>query len=286
MRQKAAWKMLMTYNSRLLFDTFCLLLLFFFITMITPALAAEGCAAAQCHSNIKMHPSDKSCNLCHTSSPSHPVDGKVETSEKACVECHKEILDYDYLHSPVAAADCKACHTPHSDKSYFLITDNESSLCYTCHNQVVSKDDPFLHGGISQGKCLICHSHHGSFFSSQLRAEYSKEFFNDYSDNQYGLCFNCHKIDLLLHPKTSYNTNFRDGKINLHYLHVNRKIKGRACKTCHGIHSSPKEKLMADNIYFGNWQMPIGFEITENGGSCTPGCHKPEAYSRTSPSNP
>ena len=82
--------------------------------------------------------------------------------------------------------------------------------------------------------------------------------------------------------KTTTLTDFRTGDLNLHYVHVNRKKKGRSCRACHETHAASKEKQIRDSVPFGpgGWELPIGFEKTNSGGSCAPGCHRPYAYDR------
>lgn len=250
----------------------------------TSPTPSTGCTSAQCHTGITKHPAEKECAFCHIqTTQEHPTKGAqtFTTAEQKCLGCHETVTDYDYLHPPVAASDCYACHTPHGSAQKFYIKGEKGVICYSCHTPVAGKNDTFLHSDVKNGECKGCHAHHGSFFPNLMRAEYSTSFFNDYADQHYELCFKCHKIDLLLHPKTSYNTLFRDGKINLHYLHVKRETKGRACKFCHDIHASENSKLVAKSVLFGGWQMPINYTPTENGGSCVPGCHKPESYDRT-----
>jgi hypothetical protein len=98
----------------------------------------------------------------------------------------------------------------------------------------------------------------------------------------FALCFGCHAKETVLVPRTRELTNFRDGEINLHYVHVNRQDKGRTCKTCHEIHGSNLPKHMATEVPFEGsaWPMPIRFEQTATGGRCAPGCHKPASYDR------
>jgi predicted CXXCH cytochrome family protein len=83
--------------------------------------------------------------------------------------------------------------------------------------------------------------------------------------------------------KTTKLTGFRDGATNLHYLHVNKPVKGRVCSDCHDPHAGNNEKFIKDQVGFGGWQMPIRFQKTETGGSCYPGCHKLQTYDREKP---
>ncbi len=240
---------------------------------------------SKCHSSLSSHPAKSKCTLCHKGSfPNHPQNSKNDfpASNQQCLKCHPQTTDYEYLHAPVAAGDCSACHDPHTNKKNYYIKKNKAKIiCYNCHQPIVKKNDTFLHGPVKEGKCELCHTEHGSFYTHLLKDKFSTKYFNDYKKDTYKFCFRCHKIDLLMFPKTSYNTDFRDGKKNLHYLHVNRQSRGIACKFCHNIHASKQPKLMAQQVTFGDWDMPINFKITKNGGTCAPGCHKTESYDRT-----
>ena len=121
----------------------------------------------------------------------------------------------------------------------------------------------------------------------RTRSCWCKEFPTDavrpvHRQAEFALCFTCHKRDLLQYPDTSFATDFRDGERNLHYLHVNNKQKGRSCVLCHDLHGGSKPKLIADSVPFGKWRLPLKFVKTETGGSCSPGCHKPQSYDRKS----
>jgi len=76
--------------------------------------------------------------------------------------------------------------------------------------------------------------------------------------------------------ETDEATGFRNGERNLHWVHVNKKTKGRTCRTCHEVHASKRPRLVAESVPFGKrgWRLPLNFEKTETGGSCQPGCHR------------
>ena len=79
-------------------------------------------------------------------------------------------------------------------------------------------------------------------------------------------------------------TDFRNGKLNLHFVHVNRE-KGRSCKACHEVHAGNQEKHIAFEVPYGksNWMLPIKYTKTETGGTCVVGCHKEKPYDRVNP---
>lgn len=265
-----------------------------------PATAAAEetpeCATSQCHPTLMakepaLPKGHGDCTHCHQKAgkeKTHPEAGakSFTFNQEVCQECHQTVVDYSYLHPPVAAGDCLACHTFHSSTAALLTETPGPVICYNCHQPVTKEGDTELHGDVAEQKCTSCHPAHGSFFNHLLAGPYSTDFFNDYNEKQYALCFQCHKIDLLLHANTSYNTNFRDGKKNLHYVHVNRETRGRSCKLCHVIHAGRQPRLMAEKVSFGDWEMPVNFISTVNGGQCTPGCHAPAAYDRNRISAP
>jgi predicted CXXCH cytochrome family protein len=256
----------------------------------------NACATNQCHPGFMskepaLPKGHTDCTHCHQGTDqakNHPGSGtkSFSLSKDICLECHQAIIDYTYLHPPVAAGDCLACHTFHNTTPSLLIESQDHILCYSCHQAITHEGDTELHGDVAKQKCKSCHTAHGSFFKHLLAGPYSTDFFNAYDDKQYALCFQCHKIDLLLHPNTSYNTNFRDDQKNLHFVHVNRKTRGRSCKLCHVIHSGRQPKLMAEKVSFGDWEMPINFISDVNGGQCTPGCHAQASYNRNRRNSP
>ena len=68
----------------------------------------------------------------------------------------------------------------------------------------------------------------------------------------------------------------------MHYLHVNKEVKGRSCKACHEPHASSQMKHIRESVPFGsvNWELPVTYTKTDDGGSCVVGCHAPKEYNR------
>ena len=91
------------------------------------------------------------------------------------------------------------------------------------------------------------------------------------------LCFTCHSDDMLKKDKPE-STGFRDGKNNLHFLHVNRD-KSRNCTVCHDVHGSDLPHLINVTASYGKWEFPLNYSQTETGGLCAPACHNLYAYS-------
>jgi predicted CXXCH cytochrome family protein len=72
----------------------------------------------------------------------------------------------------------------------------------------------------------------------------------------------------------------------MHWVHVNQE-KGRTCRACHEVHASTHPAHIRDAVPFGNtgWMLELNYQQTAEGGSCSPGCHKPRSYNRTAPAN-
>jgi predicted CXXCH cytochrome family protein len=129
----------------------------------------------------------------------------------------------------------------------------------------------------------VCHAAHGSDYFRLLIKEYSPEFYAPFDVSNYDLCFSCHQADKVLVKETENFTDFRNGKTNLHFLHVNNPQRGRTCRTCHATHASDEPKHLREKVPYGGWEIRINFEKTETGGGCSPGCHDRRGYDRVNP---
>jgi predicted CXXCH cytochrome family protein len=205
----------------------------------------------------------------------------LAAARAGCVtsQCHAGFTEKRPTHP--AEAECSSCHLDPEDKHAGGGGEPPAlheDMCVACHDTVLAHRYP--HSPVTRSSCHLCHDPHGDMARKLLPAGYSDKTFINYSDEAYRLCFSCHKRDLLMFPDTSYSTGFRHGTVNLHYLHVNKANRGRSCKLCHEMHGAEQPKMMAAAVSFGNWRMPVNFRITENGGSCSPGCHETRQYDR------
>jgi predicted CXXCH cytochrome family protein len=272
------------------------------------AVGADLCM--RCHVEMKARLAEKrfthepvkeDCSTCHNPHAS-PLKHQVRDDSGAqCLECHKtlrkELVTARVQHEAVTAdRGCLNCHDPHASDLGKQLKASSMELCLSCHDREVDKPGgkvqnikgwlethSDLHGPIRQQDCVGCHLPHDSEHYALLRKDYPEKFYSPYDAKNYELCFMCHEPDLAKVERSRTVTAFRDGDRNLHFVHVNRVEKGRTCRACHEAHSSSKPKHMRDTVPFGDWQLPVGYQQTADGGGCTSGCHLPMKYSRAKP---
>lgn len=264
------------------------------------ASPAEAKLCFECHEDRKedftmknVHaPVEEDCSQCHDPHSSEAAFQLLEPGGKLCASCHEDMHPevYEaknnavYKHEPVAQDRCTDCHSPHTSNYAPLLRDRMDTMCFKCHDElgdevVASKSK---HGPVQTGDCAECHSVHGSQYTRLLVRFFPEEFYSEYLEEKYDLCYGCHNKNIAQKKLTTSLTNFRDGDYNLHFFHVNMK-KGRSCISCHDAHASTQGKHVRYEVPFGAWSYPIAFTKTKTGGTCVVGCHAPKTYDRKSP---
>ncbi|MBN1956888.1 MAG: cytochrome C [Desulfuromonadales bacterium] len=260
---------------------------------------AEGLANAPIiHTAVK----DSSCTACHNPHSAPAAKLLSQEIEAVCMECHGDVgrkakkakVKHAALYRP---EKCSTCHAAHFSQHAALLAQPEQDVCLSCHGQDdysrskplknIAKDiagKSHLHGPLQDGQCSACHDPHGSDNTRMLTGPYPASFYHPYTTGCYDFCLQCHDKNLLRFEQTTIYTDFRNGKQNLHYLHVANKYKGRSCRACHEPHAANLEKLMSEEgADFGDWKIPTRFVKTATGGSCSPGCHQTFEYDRENP---
>lgn len=250
-------------------------------------------------------PVKEGCVQCHDP---HSSDHRYQLkNEQAllCADCHgpmiEELRAQPFQHAAMETEQgCAHCHDVHASPLPKMLKHPVGSLCMSCHDQAIERPDgtalvgmgemlrnsAHLHGPLNEGNCAACHDPHGSFTFSLLRDPYPKSFYAPWEAENYALCFRCHQAAACSTPTTEHLTNFRNGDTNLHFIHVHDKKKGRTCRACHDTHASDRPKHVTEGVPFGTWEIPINFEMTTTGGSCSPGCHSEKKYDRVNPVPP
>jgi predicted CXXCH cytochrome family protein len=264
------------------------------------AAPQPGCL--ECHGDLiqqeVVHPvAEDACDNCHLSDGKpHPGEDPggftlMDSLPELCFYCHTEPEEMKYGHLPVEEKDCLACHDVHGSSEPRLLTQPGQELCLSCHggsggaasdginiSRLVS-GNRLPHSAIAMGGCNSCHLPHGANERALLVEYYGMDSYLPATVDNFALCFQCHDSDLLVAEETEWGTNFRNGSKNLHWLHI-RGNKGRNCRMCHNMHGSSQPFLIEERVQYGDWEMEMHFEQTENGGSCLPGCHGRFQYER------
>lgn len=267
----------------------------------------EGsCVTSSCHDGItakaNVHipaAAGDECAICHemTEEGKHRFALAAKGSE-LCFTCHDEDeFAGKTTHGPVGEGLCTKCHNPHASDHDGFLRAATPDLCFSCHNRTLKdakgqrlpspkrtfQDQAMkLHPPFKEGECLACHLPHVSDNRRLLVENYPQSIYVNFSTEKY-VCFMCHDDEAFTEPRTTAATNFRNGNLNLHYRHVNRK-KGRSCKSCHHHHGAANEALIRGQVPFGKRGIVISeFSRTKTGGSCSPMCHITVSYDRFDP---
>ena len=269
-----------------------------------------------CHGDLRvamnkstnMHkPAVKDCVICHDPHTSDSPKQLKKAQQELCFSCHEKTRKHieaatDKHAALVIDKGCSNCHSPHASDQPSLLRARTDKVCFNCHDKPLQAVDgrtipnmkalmtqaKFLHGANKAGNCNACHDPHGSNQRDLLERSFPDTFYARFDVSKYALCWSCHEKQVVLTAKTRSLTNFRNGDLNLHFVHVNRDEKGRSCKSCHDVHASDLPNHMATDVRFegSSWAMPIEYQKTADGGSCTPGCHKTRTYSRSATTVP
>jgi predicted CXXCH cytochrome family protein len=247
-------------------------------------------------------PVQEACVNCHSPhSANFKFNLKAEGNRDLCYSCHsdkeKDIKEATVPHKGLDTdKKCLACHSPHVADYAKQLTKQPAELCISCHDReynggngkianmkTLLASNTIHHGPIKQNDCSGCHNPHGSKNFRILRENFPQLFYAGYNQDNYKLCFMCHVKTLASDERTTTMTNFRNGDQNLHFVHVNKAVKGRTCRACHDAHATNNPKHVRDAVPFAKWQLPVGFTKTETGGKCLPGCHQMYRYDRGKP---
>ncbi len=243
---------------------------------------------------------DKGCEACHDPHGSTQPMSLRQPITPLCLSCHKKIagqiasaLD---KHAVVTSdKSCLTCHTPHGGNLPNLMVNLPVQTCLRCHDKPVTTPDGrtipavpqvaqakgFKHGPLREGQCGGCHEVHGGQRDLLLDRTYTGGLYVDQGNDDYALCLKCHDARLISDPRAP--TNFRNGDLNLHLVHVKAGPRGHNCRVCHATHVADNSRLVRSTLQFGKWRMPIGLTLTPTGGSCKTGCHPTFAYDRVHP---
>ena len=269
----------------------------------TKLLEASGnqLCLKQCHEKMrpidvagkeqKAHLASEDCSKCHRAHDSNLPSLLTRSPAEMCLDgCHKEIKENmassGFKHGAMTKElACAECHRAHENKFGRLLRKPAAELCFTCHEELQAQiaAAKFKHRPVSDNRCPACHLPHSSKYSKLLFADYPSATLSAYDPTKYALCFTCHKDGIVRERYVDNQTNFRNGRLNLHYLHVNREKDGLTCRACHDAYASSQAAQIREKAPWGIWAIPIKFTKSKTGGSCLTGCHKEYTYDRINP---
>lgn len=153
--------------------------------------------------------------------------------------CHTDLSKRDYVHGPVAAGGCDACHSAEQPGHTFPMTRKGDAVCTRCH--VVLTGKPFVHAAVTQQGCIGCHDPHGSATKYLLRAEsllascrqcHPAEERGDVVHGPYaaGACTVCH----VPHESDNAHLTIRSGAAHCFRCHSEIQRKMETARTAHG----------------------------------------------------
>lgn len=263
---------------------------------------------ADCHAEVRqsgaglhVHAAmEQGCTSCHNPHASLNQFMLHKPTDELCASCHDSLVESlsssAVVHGAVHEANgCTQCHSPHSSMLPNLQKHAEPETCLACHDRPVKAasgrlltnmalllhESPDHHGPIREGSCSSCHEPHAAEHANLLVETYPPEFYAPFNVDRYALCFSCHMPEMATSKAGLGLTRFRDGDLNLHWLHVNQE-KGRTCRACHEVHASKRPFHIRESVPFGSsgWMLEINFEALPDGGTCAPGCHVERTYAR------
>lgn len=247
-------------------------------------------------------PAVRSCTACHNAHDAKQRKLLHAEAGALCARCHPAVEEAAQRSRVKHAAlsegqKCMNCHNPHATNVEKLLVQLPFDLCVSCHAVDGLKDDggraltnfkkwlgenKEWHAPVAAKDCSSCHVPHGGQHFRLLVSEYPPEFYAPYDAKNYQLCFGCHNDEAVKVAETDVLTGFRDGKRNLHYVHVNKSDRGRTCRACHEVHASRQAHHIRDGVPYGSkgWVLKINYTKTPGGGSCARTCHDTKGYER------
>lgn len=228
---------------------------------------------------------EEGCTGCHSPHQGALPKFVMQEGGKLCLMCHEDVKDAAFVHGPVKGDNCGICHGVHGGEYEAMLNLPGNGGCLSCHSGIkkIMDDAVSQHDPVANGACWDCHAPHSSDYKPFLKAYYPLKLYAPYVEKEtYALCFKCHNETAFVYERTSELTEFRNHNNNLHFFHVNRNSKGRACKSCHGVHGAAQGKLLVDIVTgFGQWGIPLKWVSDGEKATCYVGCHRPKTYDRT-----
>lgn len=187
--------------------------------------------------------------------------GLLPSRNVGCVICHPGKFA-KFQHDPYVKMQCLSCHTPHQSQWKGLksgpskLKDDITTLCNNCHDTKAELNNDVVHKPYEIGKCLTCHSAHGS--------DYPYLFVNKTGE----VCKSCHYLVKYTEKKNKHKPYAEGWCISCHTGHssnVQARLQRPQKELCLGCHQT-----IAKDV-----NMPYQMEPFRK-GECTK-CHHPHS---------
>jgi predicted CXXCH cytochrome family protein len=198
---------------------------------------------------------------------------KLGAKGKLCLNCHvafTDILKKSFVHTPVKAGDCSACHNPHASTHGKMLSGSVGDVCFKCHNTLISEKSLSVHKVVLEGNCVLCHDPHASDNRFNLLKAGNELCAGCHKDVTEGVksakfkhppvdkgCVNCHNP----HASTKAAFLLKDGmpslclqchkadKPSFMSQHMNYPVGRANCGTCHNPHGSDRGGILFNNVH-------------------------------------
>jgi predicted CXXCH cytochrome family protein len=201
-----------------------------------PAKAAAG-SCLECHAAVTkhtvLHPKTTDCATCHVPAERDAHQFKA----KPCAACHQMVKPEEkFVHGPVAAGECLACHAPHGSEEPQQVRVFGPELCERCHVDIKSQlaEKRFTHEPVKED-CATCHDPHASPSKHQIRTDSADQ------------CLQCHKTlrkELVTAPVQHEAMTMGRQCVNCHDPHSSdfgKQLKGSSMELCLSCHDREVE---------------------------------------------
>jgi len=251
------------------------------LTMAHQRHADAGVACIDCHTGAFAHPSEEaradprpglvdraSCATCH--------DGRTEVwdvvafaanDEKNCDRCHQDaVLGLDHgAGGEKQPTTCVKCHERVEGRRHFTMKDADLvQMCGQCQESTAAEHES-VHESFGKGQCNDCHRGMSQPFLYKTGPKPSE-----------AMCMSCHTRDRDPDDPTAAGkpAGFMDDDTDLHEEH-REYIEGgpQWCSSCHLGHASKESPFLIRVASGEDEEEPGTFERTDNGGTCSGGCH-------------
>lgn len=198
--------------------------------------------------------------------PAKPTEA-VELAGCVTAECHVAVKDFKFLHGPVNANTCDACHKLLDPKAHtYELVRQKAELCTFCH-EFNTGAMPVVHQPVIEGQCLGCHNPHGGTAATMLREASVAQMCGRCHDNvaqdkrfvhkpvMNGECDSCHQPHAAKYPKLldavgsdlclTCHTDFKSQMAKVKFTH---KAMDEGCAKCHSAHGSNFPKNIAQSL--------------------------------------